>query len=150
MWVNLIFTIVFFLVFVLFLIATLAYPAKASAFPLLAIIAALVLLAVQILREGLALRRQKKIIKAAESEEVKPRGYLVVAMWLAITVVMFFLLGFLATVILVPFLYTRRHGESWLLSVGLSLGCGLFFYALFALFLHVPMYKGLLLSAILG
>ena len=54
----------------------------------------------------------------------------------------------MGTVVLLPFLYLRFHKESWLISVTLPLGCGVFFYTLFGLALNMPLYPGIVYSKI--
>ena len=145
---SLIFTITLFIIFVILLIATLNYPPRAMYFPLITIFVALILLGSRILpREILASRQKKEVVKATEAEELK-RKYLSIG-WLTLALAMLWILGFLGMVVLLPFLYLRHRGESWLLSVNLPLGCGIFFYT-FALFLKMPLYKGLFFSAIFG
>jgi hypothetical protein len=63
---------------------------------------------------------------------------------------MLWVLGFMGTVILLPFLYLRFHRESWLISITLPLGCGFFFYTLFGLALSMPLYPGILFSKYFG
>jgi predicted branched-subunit amino acid permease len=63
---------------------------------------------------------------------------------------MLWVLGFMGTVILLPFLYLRFHRESWLISITLPLGCGVFFYTLFGLALSMPLYPGILFSKYFG
>lgn len=146
---NLIFAAVLFVILVFLLIETLGYPTKAKAFPLIAIVAALLLLSSEILRQAFALKRKKEAAKSEGGGELR-RKYLAVGMWMSLTLVILWFLGFMATVILLPFLYLRRQGESWLLSIGLALGSGIFFYVLFAWALRMPLYQGLLLLKILG
>lgn len=146
---SFIFAIFLFLFFVILLIATLGYPTRAKIFPLLVVITALALLSNQIWREGFALRRQKEAPERAEGPNLG-RAYLGVALWIAATAAMLLLLGFLATVVLLPLLYSRHHGERWLVSLCLSLGCTTFFYAIFVLALKLPLYQGLLYLTIFG
>jgi len=57
--------------------------------------------------------------------------------------VMLWMIGFMGTVVLLPFLYLRFNKESWFISVTLPLGCGVFFYVLFGLALDMPLYPGI-------
>ncbi len=145
---NLIFTIALFLVSILLLRATLAYPFKAKLFPLITLLPVMILLMIQMIREAIALREKG----ATEGE--KGNGYrtkqCIIWSWMTGTVLMLWVLGFMGTVILLPCLYLRFKRESWLLSITLALSCGLFFYGLFGFFLKMPLYPGMILPKIFG
>ena len=145
---NFLFTVALFLVSLLLLKATLAYPFKAKLFPLIVLTTVLVLLMVQMIREFLALRA-KGASERGKGDRCHAK-HLTIATWLAVTVLMLWVLGFMGTVILLPFLYLRWEKESWFLSVTLSLGCGVFFYGLFGFFLKLPLYPGLILPNVFG
>lgn len=140
---SLIFTVVLFLISVLLLISTMSYPPKARLFPLITLSVAIVLLIVQIVREILAL----KGVESFKNEKIESfsRKHLTIGLWLFGTVVMLWVIGFMGTVILLPFLYLRFQRESWLLSISISLGCGIFFYGVFGWALHMSLYPGILL-----
>ena len=145
---SLIFAIALFIFFVILLISTINYPTKAKIFPLIVISISLILLGVRILpQEVLTLKQKGEVVEATEASALR-RRYLVVGIWLTLTLAMLWIFGFLATVILLPFLYLRRHGERWLLCISLPFGSGVFFYVLFALILKMPLYKGLLFLTI--
>ena len=115
---NLIFTIVLLLVSLLLLRATLPYPFKAKLFPLIILITVLILLMIQIGREVVALRvKGATEKKRADSFRSK---HLIILFWMVGTVLMLWVLGFMGTVILLPFLYLRFEKENWLLSITLS------------------------------
>lgn len=143
---SLIFTVILFLISVLLLIATMSYPPKARLFPLITLSVAIVLLIVQIVREVLAL----KGVESSEKEPIESfnRKHWSIGIWLFGTVVMLWVIGFMGTVIFLPFLYLRFQRESWLLSISLSLGCGIFFYGVFGWGLHMSLYPGVLLPKI--
>jgi len=146
---RLIFAVALLVVFVFFLVATLSFRSmRDKTFPLIAIIPALILLVHQILKEILSLRREK----GSMGEETKGRNrrYLGVGIWMALTLVMFWLIGFLGTTLLLPFIYLRYNQEGWFLSIALPLGCGIFFYTLFSLALGLSVYQGFLFSNLLG
>ena len=145
---NLLFTTALFLVSLLLLIATLAYPFKAKLFPLIVLTTVLVLLVIQMIREFLAWRA-KGAMEGGKGDRFHAK-HLTIAIWLAATVLMLWVLGFMGTVIFLPFLYLRFEKESWLLSVTLSLGCGVFFYGLFGYLLRMPLYPGVILEKIFG
>lgn len=146
---RLIFAIVLFIVLILFLIATLNFDSmRDKLFPLIAIITALILLSYQILKEVFIFKREKG--PAEEKAKDLSRRYLGVGIWMAITLVMFWLIGFLGTAVLLPFIYLTYHHERWWLSIGLPFGCGIFFYTIFSLALGLQLYKGLLFSNILS
>lgn len=145
---NLIFTIALFLVSILLLRATLPYPFKAKLFPLIILITVLILLMIQIIREVFALR-EKGATEGEKGDGFRAK-HLTILIWMAGTVLMLWVLGFMGTVILLPFLYLRFEKESWLLSITLSLGCGVFFYGLFGYFLKMPLYPGMVFEKILG
>ena len=145
---SFIFTVALLLVSFLLLKATLPYPFKAKLFPLIVLITVLILLMIQIFREAFALK------KKATAETGKGDGFrskhLTILFWMVGTVLMLWILGFMGTVILLPFLYLRFEKESWLLSICLSLGCGIFFYGLFGYLLNMPLYPGMILERIFG
>jgi hypothetical protein len=146
---RLIFAVALFVVFVFFLIATLSFRSmRDKVFPLMAIIPALILLVYQILKEVLSFRHEKGSM--GEETKERSRRYFGVGIWMAITLIMFWLIGFLGTVLLFPFIYLRYHHEGWLLSIALPLGCGIFFYTIFSLALGLSLYQGFLFSNILG
>ncbi len=146
---RLIFAVALLVVFVFFLVATLSFRSmRDKTFPLIAIIPALILLVSQILKEILSLRREK----GSKGEETKERSrrYWGMGVWMALTLIMFWLIGFLGTTLLLPFIYLRYNQEGWFLSIALPLGCGIFFYAIFSLALGMRLYQGFLISNILG
>jgi hypothetical protein len=145
---NLIFTIALLLVSILLLRATLPYPFKAKLFPLIILITVLILLVIQIFREAFALR-EKGAAEGKKGDSFRTK-HLTIGLWMAGTVLMLWVLGFMGTVILLPFLYLRFEKESWLLSITLSLGCGIFFYGLFGYLLKMPLYSGMILERVLG
>ena len=146
---RLIFAVALLVVFILFLVATLSFRSmRDRTFPLIAIIPALILLVSQILKEILSLRREKGSM--GEETKERSRRYLGVGIWMALTLVMFWLIGFLGTTLLLPFIYLRYNQEGWFLSIALPLGCGIFFYTLFSLALGLSVYQGFLFSNILG
>jgi hypothetical protein len=130
------------------LMATLKLPFKAKVFPMIALLTALGLLSVQILIDRLGSGRPE----AATSKKGRTLGrkHLVMGAWMAALLLMLWIIGFMGTVVLLPFLYLRLHRETWLLSVGLSLGCGVFFYVLFGLVVSMPLYPGILGEKIWG
>jgi hypothetical protein len=136
------------MVSLLLLRATLPYPFKAKLFPLIILITVLILLMIQIGREVVALRvKGATEMKRADSFRSK---HLIILFWMVGTVLMLWVLGFMGTVILLPFLYLRFEKENWLLSITLSLGCGIFFYGLFGYLLRMPLYPGMILERIFG
>ena len=144
---SLIFAIILLLIAVGLVITTMAYPFRSGLFPLISLGIAVILLIVQICRE-LRTSREKKSFgeKRSKTSRSKP---LAIWAWLVATLIMLWILGFMGTVVLLPFLYLRSHREGWLISILLPLGCGVFFYTLFGLALSMPLYPGMLLSRIL-
>jgi hypothetical protein len=145
---SLAFTTILFVISILFMIATMSYPHKAKLFPLLTLLVALILLIIQIIREVLPLKGVEALRKG--KTESFNRRHLAIGAWLLGTVVMLWVLGFMGTVILLPFLYLRFQKESWLLSILLSLGGGFFFYGLFGWGLNMSLYPGVLFPKIFG
>ncbi|MFB3884272.1 MAG: tripartite tricarboxylate transporter TctB family protein [Thermodesulfobacteriota bacterium] len=139
---SLIFTAALLLASFLLLKATLPYPFKAKLFPLIVLITVLVLLMIQVFREAFALK--KRATAETEKGEKFRWKHVAVFFWMAGTVLMLWILGFMATVVLLPFFYLRYERERWLLSICLSLGCGVFFYGLFGYLLNMPLYPGIL------
>jgi len=144
---SLIFTVALFLVSVLLLKATLAYSFKAKLFPLITLAVVIILLMIQILKEVLVVFKEKGVTGGGTADSFNIK-HLTVLVWMVGTVFMFWVLGFMGTVIFLPFLYLRFQRESWLVSITLPVGCGLFFYGLFGLGLKMPLCPGLILSMI--
>jgi len=145
---NLFFAVFLLLVSLLILRATWTYPFKAKLFPLITLLPVLILLMIQIIREIYALK-EKGAAEGRKKESFDTK-HLTLWSWMVGTVVMLWVLGFMGTVVLLPFLYLRFQRESWLLSITLSLGCGVFFYTLFDLFLKMTLYPGLILPGVFG
>ncbi len=123
---------------------TIAFPFNARLFPILTISFMLILLIVQIIREVSVLRRKE----AAKGEEVEKLGreHLVIGAWFGGTLLILWLFGFMATVIILPFIYLRVYRERWLLSITVPLGAGIFFYSIFQMALGVSLYPGFIFS----
>ena len=138
---TLIFTGALFLVSFFLLKATFAYSFKAKLFPLITLLIVLVLLMIQMVREASIAFRNKKATEGGGTGSSRTK-HLTVWLWMVGTMVMFWVLGFMGTVIFLPFLYFRSQRESWWVSITLPLGCGLFFYCLFGLGLKMPLYPG--------
>ena len=117
---NFLFTVALFLVSLLLLKATLAYPFKAKLFPLIVLATVLVLLMVQMIREFLALRA-KGATEGGKGDRFHAK-HLTIATWLAVTVLLLWVLGFMGTVILLPFLYLRFEKENLRSQVRLQQG----------------------------
>lgn len=147
---SLIFAVVLFLISILLLRATVAYPLKAKLFPLITLLTVLILLIIQIIREGFVVLKGKGGVMEGGKGEGFSRKHLTIWVWMVGTVLMLWVLGFMGTVIFLPFLYLRFQRESWLLSISLSLGCGVFFYGLFSVGLNMPLYPGMILSRLFG
>lgn len=143
---SLIFAIILLFIALGLVIATMAYPIRSKLFPLIALGTAVILLVVQIYREFST--GKERGTPEEKREKASRSKHLAIWAWLAGTLVMLWIFGFMGTVILLPFLYLRSHKESWLISISLPLGCGIFFYVLFGLALSMPLYPGILLSRI--
>jgi hypothetical protein len=145
---SLIFAVILLLITIILLKATMAYPLRSKLFPLIALVTVLILLIIQIFREVAGLKEKEPV------EKIKDKNFrsknLAIWSWLLGTLIMLWILGFMGTVVLLPFLYLRFHRESWLISITLPLGCGIFFYTLFGLALSMPLYPGILFSKIFG
>lgn len=145
---SLIFAVILLLIVVDLMIATLAYPLGSKLFPLIALGAALILLVIQVFREASATKQEAPHEKRPV-KKLPPKHWAIWA-WLAGTLIMLWIFGFMGTVVLLPFLYLRFHKERWLISITLPLGCGLFFYTLFGLALDMPLYPGVLFPRLFG
>ena len=145
---NLFFAVFLLLVSLLILRATWTYPFKAKLFPLITLLPVLILLMIQIIRDISALK-EKRTAEGKKKESFDTK-HLTIWSWMVGTALMLWVLGFMGTVVLLPFLYLRFQRESWLLSITLSLGCGVFFYVLFDLFLRMTLYPGLILPGVFG
>lgn len=146
---RLVFDMALFITFLLFLIATLGFHSlRDKLFPLIAIIPALILLAYEIGQEFAAYRSRKETGRKTPPD--LQYKYLAVGVWMMLSLGMYWLIGFLGTAMLLPFLYLRYHREGWPLSIGLPLGSGIFFYTVFSLVLEIRLYQGLLFETIFG
>jgi hypothetical protein len=141
---SLIFAVILLFIAVGLAIATMAYPLRSKLFPLIALGTASILLIVQIYREFNA--GKEKEPPGEKRERASSSKQLAIWAWLVATLIMLWIFGFMGTVVLLPFLYLRSHKESWLVSIILPLGCGVFFYTLFGLALSMPLYPGIVLS----
>jgi hypothetical protein len=139
---SFIFTLCLLIVSVVLLFATQSYPLKAKIFPMIAIGTAVILLVIQTIVDIMASR--KEVPSGKEKGERFGRKHLSIGVWMVATLLMLWILGFIGTVMFLPFLYLRLSRESWKLSIILSLSCGLFFYVLFGLALKMPLYPGIL------
>jgi hypothetical protein len=139
---SLIIAVILLIMTVSLVIVTMGYPLRSKLFPLIALGTALVLLIVQVFREVSALNRQETPSGKGTVKRPPARHWVIWA-WLAGTLVMLWMIGFMGTVVLLPFLYLRFNKESWFISVTLPLGCGVFFYVLFGLALDMPLYPGI-------
>lgn len=146
---SLIFAVALLLISILLLKATLAYPFKAKLFPLITLVTVLILLIIQILREALAVFKEKEVTEKGKTDSLSTK-HITVWVWMVGTVLMLWVLGFMGTVIFLPFIYLRFQRERWLVSIALPLGCGVFFYGLFSLGLNMPLYPGMILSKFFG
>ena len=144
---KLIFAVVLLLIAMILLKATMAYPLRSRLFPLITLLAVIILLAIQIVREARPL--SERLTGQSETRAFRLRD-LAIWGWLGGTLIMLWVLGFMGTVVLLPFLYLRFHRESWLISITLPLGCALFLYTLFGLLLGMPLYWGILFPVFSG
>lgn len=137
------------LVVILFLIPTMSYTFKAMVFPLIALLIASTLLVIQIVRQFLAKTREQRAAGEQETESFG-RKHLAMGAWMVGTPLMVWIFGFMGTVILLPFLYLRFQREGWLVTVLVTLGCGISFYFFFGFSLNMPLYPGLIYLKIFG
>ncbi len=144
-----IFVVAIFLVQILALTATFAYPFKSRIFPSIALSLGLVLSIFQIFRE-LPILKEKEIPKTGDETIRLSHKHLVIGAWIVGTTIMLWVLGFMWTVVAFPFIYLRYHRESWPISIILPIACGIIFYFFFGQFLRTPLYPGLLLPLITG
>lgn len=143
---SVVFAVVLFLIVGALLIPTFAYPPKSRLFPLIALFTILCLLVIQIIREVSDLKGVSRQAVKREGAIDLPSKHAAIWAWLAGTLIMLWIFGFMGTVFLLPFLYFRSHKEGWLVSITLPLGCGVFFYTLFGWALGMPLYPGMLFS----
>jgi len=146
---NLIFTFALLGVSLLLLKATLVYSFKAKIFPLITLFIILVLLVIQIVREISLVFMERGAPKEGRTGSLHTK-HLASWGWMVGTMFMFWVLGFMGTVVFLPFLYFRFQRESWWVSITLPIGCGLFFYCLFGLGLKMPLYPGIIPSQLFG
>lgn len=145
---SLIFNTVLFLFLVTLLLFAFGYPTKAKLFPLIIIPLSLGLLGTQLFIDIIAIRHKEQIKEVDRTEQGArtSRNYLDATVWVAATLVGFLLFGNMLLFFLLPLAYSKLHKESWLSSIGLSLGCGISFYIVFDLALEMRFYEGFLFS----
>lgn len=143
---SLLFAVVLLLITIGLVIVSIGYPLRSKLFPLMALTVALVLLVIQIFHEFSALK-QKDSDDKEKVEKLSSEHWIIWA-WLAGTLILLWIFGFMGTVILLPFLYLRFHKERWLISITVPLGCGVFFYSLFGFALDMPLYPGILFTVL--
>jgi hypothetical protein len=143
---SLIFAVVLLLITIGLVVVSMDYPLRSKLFPLIALSVALVLLVIQIFHEFSALKQKDSGVDG-EVKKLSSEHWLI-WVWLAGTLMLLWIFGFMGTVVLLPFLYLRYHHESWLISLTVPLGCGIFFYTLFGLALDMPLYPGVLFAKI--
>ncbi len=80
---------------------------------------------------------------------VRQRSLLILGTILGFAVAIW-LLGFLVAIPLVTLLYMKAAGESWPLTIGLSVATIVVFYLMFVFWLNIPVPPGLLLEPVLG
>jgi len=144
---SLIFAVALFLLSLLLLKVTWEYSFKSKLFPMITLFIIIILLIVAISQEIIIVLKETKANEREKTEGFSSQ-YIPVILWLTGTVLILWVLGFMATVLLLPFLYLRWQRESWLLSITIPIGCGLFFYGVFAFALAMPLYPGLIISMI--
>ena len=83
------------------------------------------------------------------ADVVRQRSLLILGTILGFAVAIW-LLGFLVAIPLVTLLYMKAAGESWPLTIGLSVATIVIFYAMFVVWLNIPVPPGLLLEPVLG
>jgi len=148
---SLICTVVLFLFLVFMLLAALAYPMKAKIFPLIIIPLSLGLLGIQILTDIVAIRQKNEIKNTGrvEADGFSSSRLLGAIVWIALSLLGFFLFGHMALFFLLPLAYCKLHQERWLSSIGLSFGYGIGFYIVFNYALEMRLYEGILFSLFL-
>lgn len=134
-----IFNVSLLIALILAALATFAYPLKAKMFPTIALSVSLLLLIYQIFSE-IRKPAQDSEPENQESPGSSPRF---IGAWMIATPLLLWIIGFMGTVLVLPFLYLRLQKESWRLSLVIPACCGLFFYLLFGLMLKLPLYPGL-------
>lgn len=148
--INLLLEGFLFIFLLVLLISVLDYPLKAKFFPLIIIILSMVLLGILIGSDITKLRHggtsQEADHSEAESSGNDKRGFRDAALWISASLIGFLLFGHILICFLLPLAYCKYHGESWLTSIGLSIGCGIIFYLTFVTVLDMRLYEGFLFS----
>ena len=143
--------ILLFLVFLL--LVSLSYSPELALLPWISISLATVFVVVQLVKEVLA----EPIGEEKASNTLKfgewiarvrgiDRCYPITLGWIVGFLISIFLLGFLVAIPIFAFLYLKLHGESWRLSIGLSVLAVGIIYCGFVMALKVSLYKGFLFS----
>ena len=136
-------------------VVSLGYPPRVKLLPWVFMFPAAALAVMQILKDTVGRGKGGKKAESALGlgEWVArlggtDRGYLAAMLWILGLLLLLYLLGFAVAVPVFIFFYLKLHGESWRLSVGLSIAFGGILYAAFIYALKVSLYEGVLFLSI--
>ncbi len=148
-------TLFFLAFFVVMMLISMTYSAKARRMPLVVIIPGVALCAAMVLkmttRKGHEPERREA--ESAETEDSEPSGLeakeekkkmLVMFGWMALLVGMIWIVGFLVTIPVYTILFMRSLKESWRLSIIFGIVGFIVLYFLFVVGLEMELYPGLI------
>ena len=131
---------------VMVLIAT-QYPPDARMLPLVIGIPGTILCLIQLGFELLSCHRKPPSSgDEANLEYANVSKELMFFLWFPGFIISVLLIGFVATALLMVFLFLRSQRESMKLSAGLSLGGALVLYTVFELVLMMPLFNGVIIQ----
>lgn len=148
--VSTILTLIFLAFAVILSMLSLRYPFEVRTGPLIAGIGAVVLLLAQLLRSPFRKKDTKaeggEIRGKVEGDEAKltARRYIEAGAWVLGLVAGIYVVGLAIACPLFTLGYLKKHGETWLLSISLSVAIFVLIYGVFGMGLHVILYKGIL------
>ena len=142
-----IFAVIILAILGVIVIKSLGYPYDAKLFPLLIAIPTVVLAVAQILRETRG-RREPETVPQEEKVARKGffRNYLAAPAWIAGLVLTMYSIGLLAGLPSFTFVYLKLHGQSWLLSIVITLAMLALIWGGFVVGFKMPLYEGLLFT----
>ena len=132
-------------------VTTLGYPSRARFFPIIVIslcevfvLLALVKMFIERHKAPSPDQYKKKKEETSKPDEVYRRQFFLAFAWIGTFVLLLWLLGFIVSLPLVVFAYIKTYEEGWRLAIISTIIMFLIVYVVFAVFLKIPLYKGLL------
>ena len=124
-------------------LTSLGYQPLTYRAPIIVGIPLVALLAVELWKQSRYRQKQPDAVEEETSAAVTPRGYLAGAGWIALLLLLIYLVGYLLAIPAFVFVYLKRHGANWFTTIMVVLGA-IALLAIFERILEVYLYRGLL------